>query len=111
MRFKRLMIVFAVVAALVGGGFGLYRWWYPYGYTHSCSHCLMIALSGYADEHEGRFPAGETTPEACLSLLYPKHADASVLRGKPSRSKQSSRSWLAENRSAPTHAVGTTSKG
>jgi len=82
MRFKWPTIVIAVVAALAAGGFGLYRWWYPYGYTHSCSHCLMIALFGYADEHEGRFPAGETTPEACLSLLYPKHADASVLRGK-----------------------------
>jgi hypothetical protein len=36
----------------------------------------------YADANGGRFPAGGKTPEASLSLLYPKDLTASVLRGK-----------------------------
>jgi hypothetical protein len=42
----------------------------------------MFALHHYAEEHEGAYPAGEATPEASLSLLYPKYADANLLRGK-----------------------------
>ena len=42
----------------------------------------MFALHQYAEEHGGNYPAGEATPEASLSLLYPKYADTNVLRGK-----------------------------
>lgn len=42
----------------------------------------MMALRQYAEEHGSRLPAGEETPEASLSLLYPKYADANLLRGK-----------------------------
>jgi hypothetical protein len=42
----------------------------------------MFVLEDYAGTHGGRYPAGEATPEASLSLLYPKYADANLLRGK-----------------------------
>src|SRR5262249_49811344 len=40
------------------------------------------ALQQYAEDHNGAYPAGEATPEASLSLLYPKYADAEMLRGR-----------------------------
>ena len=37
----------------------------------------------YADDHEGRYPAGESSPEASLSLLYPKYTpSAAIFSGK-----------------------------
>jgi len=55
---------------------------YPYGWSHCCDKALMLVLHGYARDHDGNFPAGEPTPEASLSLLYPKYADENLLRGK-----------------------------
>jgi hypothetical protein len=71
-----------IVVMLVGGGWAFYRWEFPYGHTHSCDKILQMALLQYAEEHGGFYPAGEATPEASLSLLYPKYADASALSGK-----------------------------
>jgi hypothetical protein len=42
----------------------------------------MFALHQYAEDHGGAYPAGEATPEASLSLLYPKYANEYVLQGK-----------------------------
>jgi hypothetical protein len=42
----------------------------------------MWALIEYAHDNGGFFPKGEETPEASLSHLYPKYADANLLRGK-----------------------------
>jgi hypothetical protein len=42
----------------------------------------MFALHQYAEEHGGAYPAGEATPEASLSLLYPTYANENVLQGK-----------------------------
>jgi hypothetical protein len=70
------------VATLILGGWAYYRWEFPYGYTHSCDIGLAMALRQYAEEHDGFYPSGEATPEASLSLLYPKYASASLLSGK-----------------------------
>lgn len=80
---KRTWFLLLVACALLGGGGGLYyRWQYPYGWSHSCESCLWTVLVQYAEEHDGAFPAGEATPEASLSLLYPKYANAHLLQGK-----------------------------
>ncbi len=43
---------------------------------------MTFALEQYADDHGGRYPAGESSPEASLSLLYrEKQIDAYTLRG------------------------------
>lgn len=76
-----LLVLFGCVTA-VAGGWLWYRWKYPYGRSHSCDKLLWFALLDYADDNGGVFPAGEGTPEASLSLLYPKYADAHVLSGK-----------------------------
>lgn len=55
---------------------------YPYGRDHCCDKQLGIALLNYATQNGGKFPAGGSTPEASLSLLYPAYLPASVLRGK-----------------------------
>ena len=57
---------------------------YPYGPSHCCLKALGIALLQYAEEHSGRYPTGERSPEASLSLLYREHCgvDAETLRGK-----------------------------
>jgi hypothetical protein len=59
-------------------------WQFPYGYNFSPrpDQELWSALLEYALDHGGNFPAGEATPEASLSLLYPKYADANLLRGQ-----------------------------
>lgn len=58
------------------------RWKYPYGQSHCCDKQLMGVLENYARDHGGRYPSGEKTPEASLSLLYPKYAPAYLLTGK-----------------------------
>jgi hypothetical protein len=82
----RLIVGIAAVAVasvlLVSG----WKWRYPYGWSHSCDMGLSVALETYAEDHHGAFPAGEATPEASLSLLYPKYLDGEggveILRGK-----------------------------
>src|SRR5262245_19376168 len=69
-----------VVLLALGYGFDRYR--YPYGWSHCCDKQLMFALHWYAEHHGGAYPAGEATPEASLSLLYPEYANAELLRGK-----------------------------
>jgi hypothetical protein len=69
-------------AVLVAAGRSYYVSQYPYGWSYCCDKQLWSALEQYAEDHGGAFPAGEATPEACLSLLYPRYADANLLRGK-----------------------------
>ncbi len=67
---KVLLIVAAIVIA---GGYGLYRWHrytYPQGWSHCCDLSVWFTLREYAETHGGRYPSGEATPEASLSLLY-----------------------------------------
>lgn len=75
-------ILLGMAGLLVGGGWLYHQYEYPYGWSHSCDKQLMQALYYYAIEHGGAFPAGEETPEASLSLLYPKYANEYVLQGK-----------------------------
>jgi hypothetical protein len=81
-RLRPWLILLAVLSALTGSGWGYYRWHYPNGWSHSCDKQLMFALQQYADDHGGAYPSGEATPEASLSLLYPKYANEWVLQGK-----------------------------
>ena len=43
---------------------------------------MKQALYQYARDRGGAYPAGEATPEASLSLLYPKYANAELLQGR-----------------------------
>jgi hypothetical protein len=79
---KRCAKTLALVAVVVVVGYGYYRYRYPYGWSHCCDKQLMFALHEYAEDHGGMYPSGEATPEASLSLLYPKYANAELLRGK-----------------------------
>jgi hypothetical protein len=80
---KRLLCLVLAGAGLSILGWLLYRQWlYPYGWSHSRDKQLSLALYGHAEEHGGAFPAGEATPEASLSLLYPTHTNDYVLQGK-----------------------------
>ncbi len=82
---RLLMVVGAlgvVLGALVGAERVYYWWLYPYGSSHCCDMALWGSLRTYADLHGGVFPAGEATPEASLSLLYPQLANTELLRGK-----------------------------
>lgn len=76
----------ALLAVMICGAAALavrqYSRQYPYGREHCCDKALGLALLNYAHDNGGRFPAGGATPEASLSLLYPKYLDASILRGK-----------------------------
>lgn len=67
-----MLVVLVLVTILVVAGLGLRVYWkakYPCGWSHCCIDQIMFALNRYADEHGGRYPAGEATPEASLSLL------------------------------------------
>lgn len=83
-RRRRLGIVLLVIASLAGSGYGYYRSQYPLGWSHSCDKQLSLGLWLYAEAHDGQFPAGETTPEASLSLLHRYSSDfgARLLSGK-----------------------------
>jgi len=86
MRFRRpAIIIVLVVAACAAGLYAYQRHHYPYGRSHCCDTQLSMALRDYAEAHNGRFPTGEATPEASLSLLYrwkPNAGIANLLRGK-----------------------------
>jgi hypothetical protein len=64
----------AIPAAILLLLFVVWRVWfyynYPYGWSHCCENGLYLALIQYAEEHGGAFPAGESSAEASLSLLY-----------------------------------------
>jgi hypothetical protein len=77
-----MFVAIAVLAAILAAGRAWYQSRYPYGWSHCCDRLLMFALDDYARAHGGQFPAGEASPEASLSRLYPKYADANLLRGK-----------------------------
>jgi hypothetical protein len=79
---KRALVVVLVIGVMGALSYGYYRQRFPYGWSHCCDKCLMFALHQYAEDHDGAYPAGEDTPEASLSLLYPKYANAELLRGK-----------------------------
>lgn len=78
-----LWLPLLLLAGSVGVGWFYHQWKYPYGWSHSCDKFLMLALARYAEAHGGAYPAGEATPEASLSLLYPFYVEnAEILRGK-----------------------------
>ncbi len=81
---KLFLLTTAIVVPAVVAAYGYYQKNYPYGWTHSCDKQLYFALVNYADAHDGEFPTGETTPEACLSLLHrePYFCNAQLLSGK-----------------------------
>src|ERR1700730_97210 len=82
MTLKKLSIVGSALGLLAFGTWCGYRSLFPFGYSHCCDTCLRLALDAYAFDHGGQFPAGQPTPEASLSLLYPKYATADLLSGK-----------------------------
>lgn len=67
---KKLGIAVAVAMLLVGAAYGAYRYYYPFGADHRCDILLCFALHDYARAHGGKFPSGEATPEASLSLIH-----------------------------------------
>jgi hypothetical protein len=61
--------------ALGVAGVAYYRSIHPYGQSHCCILAINMALEDYANEHSGCYPAGESTPEASLNLLYKSGCD------------------------------------
>jgi hypothetical protein len=82
-RRTAILIVLGILVAAAAGGTAFYRWKFPYGYSHCCSVQISLALLTYANDHAGRFPDGESSPEASLSLLYRLHylPEPDFLRG------------------------------
>ena len=76
--------------AIVAGAVGLflkralihYKEDYPFGASHCCMDAMWLALRLYAQEHGGAYPAGESSPEASLSLLCKSnYIDVGTIRG------------------------------
>ena len=75
-----IVVAFAILAL---SAWGYYRYTFPYGRSHACDTALQQALVHYALQNEGRFPSGESSPEASLSLIYKTNPSiATALRGK-----------------------------
>ena len=75
-------ILLIVIAGLTIGGVGYHKWKYPYGWSHCCIILMMDGLEQYAEEHNGHYPTGGSSPEASLSLLCQSNwIDAYMLRG------------------------------
>ena len=78
-----LVVVLGILVLAGLGGYGYYRYQYPYGRTHQCSRAILLALIQYAGDHGEKFPAGEATPEASLCLLYRTgYSNAEFLAGR-----------------------------
>lgn len=82
-RWQQVVLGLASVPLLLTALYYTWYWHrYPYGWSHCCDAALEMALDRYAEEHGGAYPAGEETPEASLSLLFPTYANENMLRGK-----------------------------
>lgn len=84
MRKRSIILIscLGTAAALALGAWAYLKWKFPYGRSHCCIVQMMFALELYAEEHGGRYPAGESSAEASLSLLYRSGLiDAYILRG------------------------------
>ena len=81
------MIRFAIAVLIFGllsvTAYAYFRSHYPYGLIHVCDMQLYHALCWYAEDHDGAFPAGAPTPQACLSVLNdePYNIGAHLLSG------------------------------
>ena len=81
-RFRIVAIVFGIIAGLVIAGGAYYKSKFPYGHSHCCIIGVEGALEQYAMENAGRYPTGESSPEASLSLLCrSNYLDAYTIRG------------------------------
>jgi len=80
---RRSTITVVCVAAAIAGGLTVHhKWKFPYGWSHCCINEMMFALEQYASDNAGKYPTGEASPEASLSLLYrSNYIDAPTLRG------------------------------
>jgi hypothetical protein len=75
-------VVLAAIAALVVTSASYLKRNYPFGWSHCCILAMSTSLDLYADANGGRYPAGESSPEASLSLLCRSNGmDAFTLRG------------------------------
>ncbi len=108
---RTLVVCLLAVACIPCAAWSAYRWYFPYGQSHCCDKQLCFGLHNYADQHGGRFPSGEKTAEASLSLLFPIYADADLLRGKTSLWRQSKTFLRAGGFSIRIRAAGTMSRG
>ena len=71
----RILVVIAVLTVVAVFSIrGFYYHSYPFGICHRCDKQLWFALREYAEKHGGKFPSGEATPEASLSLLGREYA-------------------------------------
>ncbi|HQU45776.1 MAG TPA: hypothetical protein PK867_23380 [Pirellulales bacterium] len=82
---RRIIVAAIVLPSVVGLAVAFVRQslpTYPYGRSHCCIIGMAMALQDYAESHDGRYPAGEPSPGASLTLLYRSHlVDANTLRG------------------------------
>lgn len=69
-----LIVVVLLTGTLFVAARAYYEHQYPYGTYHRCDKQLWLALSEYVEAHGGKFPSGEATPEASLSLLGRQYA-------------------------------------
>ncbi len=81
-RLRIVGIIFGIIAVLVIAGGAYYKLKFPYGQSHCCIIGVEGALEQYAMENAGRYPTGESSPEASLSLLCRSNLlDAYTIRG------------------------------
>jgi hypothetical protein len=81
-RFGIVAIVLAIIAVFLIRGGAYYKSKFPYGHSHCCIIGVEGALEQYAMENAGRYPTGESSPEASLSLLCRSNLlDAYTIRG------------------------------
>lgn len=74
--------VLAILVTTVCIGAVSYKRTFPYGESHCCIDAMSSALEIYAINNFGHYPAGQSSPEASLSLLYRSNLiDAGTLRG------------------------------
>jgi hypothetical protein len=50
---KWLVVVVLIVATVPCAAYGLYRYRYPFGWSHCCDMVLYNEMERYAGEHDG----------------------------------------------------------
>jgi hypothetical protein len=77
-----ILVLSAIVVAVGLCGIAYYKGKYPYGESHCCIIGMSMALENFSRDNGGFYPAGQSSPEASLSLLYrSNYIDAATLRG------------------------------
>lgn len=101
-RKRKLKLALLILLLVVGGTWVWLRTTYPYGINHCCAAGIGLALRTHAENSDGWFPKGKSSPEASLSQLCDDYDGYLYwIRGKNVKFKVAEAVWQEQGELSP----------